>query len=103
MTVYFWSAGSGRAIELRLTASDVEGGYHQGECDATVSWLVRQPHIAPQLAAIDASVLRDELREYGAWDDAALADHDENLKRILWLACGDVQEQPEWYRDTTTT
>lgn len=29
------------------------------------------------------------LRGYGAWDDDELADHDENLTRLVWLTgCG---------------
>lgn len=33
------------------------------------------------------------LRGYGAWDEEQLKDHDENLTRILWLACGDILEE----------
>ena len=43
-----------------------------------------------RLAKIDPAILRDELREYGAWDENELADHDQNLQRLLWLAAGDI-------------
>jgi hypothetical protein len=33
------------------------------------------------------------LKEYGAWDRQELADHDQNLQRILWLAACDITEQ----------
>lgn len=52
--------------------------------------LSRVPYIEEQLATIDPALLRDELREYGAWDDEQLADHEQNLQRLLWLACGDI-------------
>jgi hypothetical protein len=37
--------------------------------------------------------LSAELKEYGAWDAEELADHEQNLQRILWLASGDITEQ----------
>jgi hypothetical protein len=36
--------------------------------------------------------LRRTLKEYGAWDATELADHDQNLQRILWLAAGDISD-----------
>ena len=36
--------------------------------------------------------LQDELREYGAWDEIQLQDHNANLMRILWIAAGDIQD-----------
>jgi hypothetical protein len=41
---------------------------------------------------MDPATLAAELREYGAWDDDELSEHDANLERILWLACGDISE-----------
>jgi hypothetical protein len=38
-------------------------------------------------------VLSAELKEYGAWGAEELADHDQNLQRVLWLAAGDITEQ----------
>ena len=37
--------------------------------------------------------LRDELREYGAWDAEELSNHDENVRRMVWIAGGDVWER----------
>lgn len=37
--------------------------------------------------------LKRKLREYGAWDDEELADHAQNLQRILWIAAGDITER----------
>ena len=54
--------------------------------------LSRQPYIAEQLAKLDPKLLAKELSEWGAWDEAELADHDQNLQRILWLAACDIAE-----------
>lgn len=89
----WWSSSSGR-IELELTQDDIETGYHQGQCDDDIAYLRQQPHISKQLDAIDPDLLRRELAEWGAWDDEELADHDDNLSRILWLACGDLFDNP---------
>jgi hypothetical protein len=32
------------------------------------------------------------LKQYGARDEAELADHEQNLQRLLWLAAGSVTE-----------
>ena len=53
---------------------------------------LRVPMIEAQLDAIPADAIRAELREYGAWDDAELADDAENRKRIVWIAACDIRE-----------
>jgi hypothetical protein len=88
----WYSSGSGR-IELQMTLEQARGASHQGECDADVKWLSRQPKIAKQLAKLDPKVVADELREYGAWNAGELADHEQNLQRLLWLAAGDIVER----------
>lgn len=86
---YHWCTGSGR-IELELTRDQFESGSHSGACDDDIATLRRVPAIAAQLEQIEPALLSEELREYGAWDDAERADHDANLSRLLWLACGDL-------------
>lgn len=85
----WWCSSSGR-IEIQMTKAQAASASHQGQCDDDVMALSRVPKIARQLAKIDPETLRRELDEYGAWDDAELADHDQNLQRILWLAAGDI-------------
>lgn len=89
-----WFSTSSGLIELELTQDDVATGYHTGACDNDITDLRRIPRIAAQLDAIDPALLRAELKEWGAWDDEQLADHDENQSRILWLACGDLFDNP---------
>ena len=52
--------------------------------------LSKESHIAAQLAEINPVILVDVLREYGAWDDEELADHEQNLQRLLWSLAGDI-------------
>lgn len=87
----WFSTGSGR-INLQLTKEQAHTGYHQGSCDEDIAYLRTVPAIRRQLAKIDPATLASELSEYGAWDDDELADHEVNLDRILWLACGDIHD-----------
>lgn len=74
-------------FEIELPAQCVDDCHHQGACDADVTyWRQRlNLQIAPEL-------LKAELREYGAWDEEELSDHETNLERIIWLAAGNIQE-----------
>lgn len=87
----WYTSGSGR-IELSMTLAQAKSAAHQGQCDADVRELSKVPAIARQLSKIEPATLRDELKEYGAWDAEELADHDQNLQRLLWLAGGDISE-----------
>ncbi len=79
--------------DIRLTRSDANSFYHSGACDDDVTAGLSKPYIQKQLAALDPDKLRKELKEYGAWDEIELADHNENLKRWLWLSAGDIVEE----------
>lgn len=91
-----WFQTSSGRIEIQLTLEDALSGSQPGQ-DASedITALRKVPYIAEQLDKIDADILRAELAEYGAWEEAELADHDTNLQRILWLACGDIKEQSQ--------
>jgi hypothetical protein len=83
--------GSGR-IELQITKRQAAACGHPGLCDADVLDLSQVSAIRRQLERIDPALLAEELREWGAWDADELADHAQNLQRILWLACCDIDE-----------
>lgn len=87
----YWTTGSG-LIELKLTKAQAEMASHQGQCDADVKALSEVPAVRRQLAKLDRALLATELKEYGAWDDVELADHAQNLQRIVWIAAGDIKE-----------
>lgn len=88
----YWSSGCGR-LELEITEEQAAQCSHPGPCDSDVQWLSCQPEIARQLNALDPALLREELDGYGAWDDVELGDHQQNLLRVLWLACSDISEE----------
>jgi inorganic pyrophosphatase/exopolyphosphatase len=88
----WWSSSSGR-IELQMTKDQAEMMSHQGQCDADVEYGMTIPKIKRQLNKIDPELLKKELKEYGAWEDDELQDHQVNLSRILWLAAGDIKEE----------
>jgi hypothetical protein len=88
---HWFTSGSGR-IELQMTLLQARTASHPGMCDGDVRDLSRVPAIRKQLDAIDPVILAAELREYGAWEARELADHEQNLQRILWIAAGDITE-----------
>ena len=87
-----YTSGTG-LIELQMTVEQAESASHSGDCDEDTRELSKVPAIAEQLAKLDPTALSAELREYGAWGAEELADHDQNLQRILWLAACDIREQ----------
>lgn len=88
----WWSDGSGR-IELRIPLRLARFCSHPGDCEADVVDARRADLIKRQLDRLVPSAVAECLKEYGAWSDEELADHDMNLTRLLWIACGDVVEQ----------
>lgn len=88
-----WFTTSSGRIELQLSLAHAFTGSHQGSCDDDIAFLRKLPYIKAQLDALDRAVLSAELKECGAWDETERADHDANLSRILWIACGDIAEQ----------
>jgi hypothetical protein len=87
-----YTSGSGH-IELTMTLTQARTASHPGMCDGDVRDLSRDPAIRKQLDKLDPFTLTSELREFGAWDSYDLANHEQNLQRILWIAAGDIVEQ----------
>ncbi len=88
----WWSESLGR-IELQIAREDAESASHPGPCDADVSRLRDVPYIREQLDKLSPALVVECLREYGAWDAEELADHENNLDRLLWCACCDISEE----------
>ena len=72
---------------IELSIDEAHKGGHSGDCSADIEELKALPHIREQLDKIDPESLRNELKEFGAWTEEELSDHEENLSRILWDAC----------------
>lgn len=88
-----WFTSSDGSIELNITKAQAEKGSHQGQCDSDIDELRKVPAIRRQLAKLKPESVRKELREYGAWDAEELDNHEQNLNRLLWIACGDIVER----------
>lgn len=91
----YWYTSSNGRIEFQLTGEQVICGHHQGACDDDVAALANDPTIAEQLSRVSTDIMALELKEYGAWDAEELQDRDANIRRLIWLACGDIQDNPE--------
>ena len=87
----WWTESLGR-IELQITRRQAESCSHPGRCDDDVAALRKVPAIKRQLDKLDPKLVAKCLQEYGAWDDEELADHEQNLDRLLWCACCDIAE-----------
>jgi hypothetical protein len=88
----YWTESHGR-IELNIKMKDAHIGSHQGQCDEDISYLLTVPYIKKQLEKIRPELIAECLKEYGAWDSQELSNHEDNLSRLLWIACGDLVER----------
>lgn len=78
-------------FELELPISTLESCHHQGQCDQTIKDEIETNNfVRDQLNAIDKDKLALELSDWSDWDTT---NHKENKERILWLACGNWQEE----------
>lgn len=80
-------------FSLKLTRAQAAEGSHSGDCDDDIRHLLTIPAIKRQFTKIDPDHIRAELKEYGAWDEEELSHIEENQRRILWIACGNISEQ----------
>lgn len=88
----YWDSTCGRVC-LQITKKQAASCYIPGwdATDAVVE-LMQHPGIKRQLSKLDPEIVRVELKEYGAWSPDELADDQQNLIRVLWLACCDINE-----------
>ncbi len=87
-----WAYGN-YGNELQITKAQAQQGSHQGQCDDDIEALCQISSIKRQLRKLDPEKLRLELKEFGAWDAEELADHEQNLRRWLWICCGNITEE----------
>ena len=84
---YFNYIGS---IELPLDI--IESCYHTGDCSKDIKECIELPEIKAELSEIDPMQLINELKEYGAYTDEELSNHNDNLERIFWIAAGNIHD-----------
>ena len=95
---FSWTDGSGRLV-LNLTQEMRDIGHHPGACDRSIELLRELPEIKSQMAELNPEHVKLFLREYGAWGERELNNHEDNLTRTLWLACADCVDNPEYYTE----
>jgi hypothetical protein len=79
-------------VEISLTAEQIEVCSHPGPCDADVERVCANVMAAKRGHGFCWDVLA-ELEEYGAWDEIELSDASANLRRLVWIAANDLNEQ----------
>ena len=82
---YPWYGNYG--IEIELPECCVVQCSHSGQCDDDVEYWYGRLNLV-----IDADKLSKELSEYSDWD---VSNHEENVKRLIWLAAGDIRDQED--------
>lgn len=80
-------------FELQMTLQQAESCAHPGDCLHDVEELAAMPHIQRQRKKIDPDLIRQELKEYGAYSEEDLQDDDMNWVRILWIGANDISEE----------
>lgn len=84
---------SGNHLELEIPKFVVELIPLSGSADSAIEGIVSDVKVVPYLDNIDKDSLAKELYEYGAWSTEELKDHEENIKRILWIKVLDYNEE----------
>lgn len=93
MILYAWIEHA--EVELEIEQEDIEACTHPGQCFHDVAYVRLKPYIMKQLDKINASDVRLYLSEFGAWDNEELQNHEENLLRLVWCACGSIEDETE--------
>jgi len=78
---------------IQMTKAQAQSAAHQGQCYDDVKALCKVPSIARQLKKLSDETIKDELKEYGAWDETELLDRTENEHRLIWIAAGNIVEE----------
>jgi hypothetical protein len=80
-------------FEIEMTKKQAMTTIHPGDCEKEVCIILQDPKIKRQLEKISDSDLVYTLKQYGAWTDEDLIIREENEKRIIWIAAGDIFEE----------
>lgn len=79
--------------DLRITRKDAENCSRSGDMESNILDLMQKRYIKNQLPSLNPESLAKELKDCGAWDESELSNHEENLKRWVWLSCCDISER----------
>jgi hypothetical protein len=81
---------SGRSAISRLPQECIDDCSSSGRVDEAVKyWVNRLNFDAPSW------LLREHLKQYGAWDKSELCNHQDNLERLIWVWSSDCKENAD--------
>lgn len=87
-----WSSGCGR-IELPLFKKEYSTVPLSGRADDAVEALMKQPDIIKRFDKYSDETIFKVVRPiFGDYTDEELQDRTENIRKIIWIACCELQE-----------
>lgn len=77
---------------LNITKAVANECSRSGNNEYSVNYYTNLPKYRKQLLKLDKEQVRQELNDLGAWEDNELENHEDNLQRLFWLACGNIMD-----------
>lgn len=74
------------------------------DAEQDVRAILKHEYVREQVLKLNEEGVREALREYGTWDDLDLREsHAENVRRMVWIAAGNVREDTAEERKAAVT
>jgi hypothetical protein len=86
-----WTSACGR-LEIDLTAAQIFSVSMAGPRDREILKLSEYPDVLDQTAYWEPEAVAANLREFGAWSEEELKDHQANIRRTLWTVCCELRD-----------
>ena len=77
---------------LNITKAVANECSKSGNNEYSVNYYMNLPKYRKQLDKLNKESVRAELNDLGAWEDEELKNHEDNLQRLFWLACGNIMD-----------
>jgi hypothetical protein len=75
---------------LNITKAVANECSRSGDNEYSVNYYMNLPKYKKQLLKLDKEQVKAELNDLGVWEDEELENHEDNLKRLFWLSCGNI-------------
>lgn len=72
-------------LELELPIENILDIAQSGDNSEAVEEVLKLKMVQEQIKLLDKEKIVKCLEDYGAWDDEELSNHDENIKRLIWI------------------
>jgi hypothetical protein len=77
---------------LNITKAVAKECSKSGNNEYSVNYYMNLPKYKKQLDKLNPIEVRAELNDIGAWEDDELNNHNDNLQRLFWLSCGNIND-----------